>query len=140
MLVLFFLKQISACDCCKVKSRTVRAVCCADGLRVSGRGNCQADLRKARTGPAGGRRTGPPSHRSCRSAERHSGGDRRILRPGRAKAGCAYVTVTCRVRHVSVPEQTLVMEDRTEIPMEDVVSINWLIGAILHKKLSIKNL
>ena len=42
--------------------------------------------------------------------------------PDDRKAGGAYVTVTDRVRHVSVPEQTLVMEDGTEIPMEDVVS------------------
>ena len=43
--------------------------------------------------------------------------------PDDRKAGGAYVTVTGRVRHFSVPEQTLVMEDGTEIPMEDVVSI-----------------
>ena len=43
--------------------------------------------------------------------------------PDDRKSGGAYVTVTGRVRHVSVPEQTLVMEDGTEIPMEDVVSI-----------------
>ena len=43
--------------------------------------------------------------------------------PDDRKAGGAYVTVTGRVRHISVPEQTLVMEDGTEIPMEDVVSI-----------------
>ena len=43
--------------------------------------------------------------------------------PVKRKAGGAYVTVTGRVRHVSVPEQTLVMEDGTEIPMEDVVSM-----------------
>ena len=40
-----------------------------------------------------------------------------------ASALAQNVTVTGRVRHVSVPEQTLVMEDGTEIPMEDVVSI-----------------
>jgi len=33
------------------------------------------------------------------------------------------VTVTGRVRHISVPEKTLVMEDGTEIPMEGVISI-----------------
>ena len=43
--------------------------------------------------------------------------------PDDRKAGGAYVTVTGRVRHVSVPEQTLVMEDGTEIPMEDIVSM-----------------
>ena len=43
--------------------------------------------------------------------------------PDERKSGGAYVTVTGRVRHVSVPEQTLVMEDGTEIPMEDIVSM-----------------
>ena len=43
--------------------------------------------------------------------------------PDDRKAGGAYVTVTGRVRHVSVPEQTLVMEDGTEIPMEDIISM-----------------
>ncbi len=43
--------------------------------------------------------------------------------PDERKAGDAYVTVTGRVRHVSVPERTLVMEDGTEIPMEDVDSV-----------------
>ena len=39
------------------------------------------------------------------------------------KSGGAYVTVTGRVRHVSVPENTLVMEDGTVIPIEDVDSV-----------------
>ena len=43
--------------------------------------------------------------------------------PDDRKAGGAYVTVTGRVRHISVPEKTLVMEDGTEIPMEDIVSM-----------------
>ena len=43
--------------------------------------------------------------------------------PDDRKAGGAYVTVTGRVRHISVPEKTLVMEDGTEFPLEDVVSI-----------------
>ena len=43
--------------------------------------------------------------------------------PDDRKAGGAYVTVTGRVRHVSVPEQTLVMEDGTEIPLDEVVSL-----------------
>ena len=42
--------------------------------------------------------------------------------PDERKAGGAYVTVTGVVRHISVPEKTLVMEDGTVIPMEDVVS------------------
>ena len=43
--------------------------------------------------------------------------------PDERKAGGAYVTVTGRVRHISVPERTLVMEDGTVIPIEDVVSV-----------------
>ena len=43
--------------------------------------------------------------------------------PDERKAGGAYVTVIGRVRHISVPEKTLVMEDGTEIPMEDVDSV-----------------
>ena len=43
--------------------------------------------------------------------------------PDERKAGGAYVTVIGRVRHISVPEKTLVMEDGTEFPLEDVVSI-----------------
>ena len=40
-----------------------------------------------------------------------------------ANTGGAYVTVTDRVRHISVPEKTLVMEDGMAIPLEDVVSV-----------------
>ncbi len=43
--------------------------------------------------------------------------------PDDRKAGGAYVTVTGRVRHISVPERTLVMEDGTVIPLDDVVSV-----------------
>ena len=43
--------------------------------------------------------------------------------PDDRKAGGAYVSVTGRVRHVSVPEKTLVLEDGTVIQLEDVVSI-----------------
>ena len=43
--------------------------------------------------------------------------------PDDRKAGGAYVTVTGRARHISVPEKTLVMEDGTVIPLEDIVSI-----------------
>ena len=43
--------------------------------------------------------------------------------PDDRKAGGAYVTVNGRVRHVSVPEKTLVMEDGTVIPMDDVDSV-----------------
>lgn len=42
--------------------------------------------------------------------------------PDDRKAGGAYVTVTGRMRHISVAKMTLVM-DGTEIPMEDVVSV-----------------
>ena len=43
--------------------------------------------------------------------------------PDERKAGGAYVTVTGRVRNISVPERLLVMEDETVIPLEDVVSV-----------------
>ena len=43
--------------------------------------------------------------------------------PDRPKSGGAYVIVTGVVRHISVPEKTLVMEDGTVIPMEDVDSV-----------------
>ncbi len=43
--------------------------------------------------------------------------------PDERKAGGAYVTVTGVARHISVAEKTLVMEDGTEIPLEDVASI-----------------
>ena len=43
--------------------------------------------------------------------------------PADQKSSGAYVTVTGRVRHISIPEKTLVMEDGTEIPMEDVNSV-----------------
>ena len=44
--------------------------------------------------------------------------------PDDRKAGGAYVTVTGRVRHISVPEKTLVMEDGTVIPLDDVSLIS----------------
>ena len=43
--------------------------------------------------------------------------------PDERKAGGAYVTVTGRVRNISVSERLLVMEYGTAIPMEDVVSV-----------------
>ena len=43
--------------------------------------------------------------------------------PDERKAGGAYVTVTGRVRNISISERLLVMENGTEIPMDDVVSI-----------------
>ena len=43
--------------------------------------------------------------------------------PDDRKAGGAYVSVTRRVRHISVPERTLVMEDGMVIPLDDVVSL-----------------
>ena len=39
------------------------------------------------------------------------------------RTGSAYVVVTGRVRHISIPERTLVMEDGTVIPIEDVDSV-----------------
>jgi len=44
--------------------------------------------------------------------------------PDERKAGGAYVTVTGRVRHVSLPERVLVMEDGTVVGLEDVVSMS----------------
>ena len=43
--------------------------------------------------------------------------------PDGRKSGGAYVTVNGRVRHISVPEKTLVMEDGTVIPMDDVTAL-----------------
>jgi len=43
--------------------------------------------------------------------------------PDDRKAGGAYVTVTGRVRHISVSEMLLVMEDGAEIPLKDVDSV-----------------
>ena len=40
------------------------------------------------------------------------------------KAGGAYVTVTGRVRHISVPERTLLMEDGTVILIDDIAALN----------------
>ena len=45
--------------------------------------------------------------------------------PDERKAGGAYVTITGRVRHISVPEKTLVMEDGAVIPLDDIVSIDF---------------
>ena len=44
--------------------------------------------------------------------------------PDDRKAGGTYVTITGRVRHVSVPEKTLVMEDGTVIGLEDIAAIS----------------
>ena len=44
--------------------------------------------------------------------------------PDGRKAGGAYVTVTGRVRHISVPEKTLVMEDGAVIALEDIATIS----------------
>lgn len=43
--------------------------------------------------------------------------------PDERKSGGAYVTVTGVVRHISIAERALVMENGTEIPMEDVDSV-----------------
>ena len=43
--------------------------------------------------------------------------------PDERKAGGAYVTMTGVVRHISVAEKTLVMEDGTVISLEDVDSV-----------------
>lgn len=44
--------------------------------------------------------------------------------PDERKSGGAYVTVTGRVRHISVPEKTLAMEDGTVIGLEDIAAIS----------------
>ena len=46
-----------------------------------------------------------------------------VFVPDEWHAGGVYVTVTGRVRHVSVPEKTLVMADGTDIDLEDVVAM-----------------
>ncbi|MBR4664079.1 MAG: hypothetical protein IKO93_09415 [Lentisphaeria bacterium] len=43
--------------------------------------------------------------------------------PDERKSGGAYVTVTGVVRHISIAERVLVMDDGTVIPMEDVDSV-----------------
>ena len=43
--------------------------------------------------------------------------------PDERKSGGAYVTVTGRLRHVSLPEKVLVMEDGTVIPMDDIAAL-----------------
>jgi len=43
--------------------------------------------------------------------------------PDARKSGGAYVTMTGVVRHISIAERLLVMEDGTEIPMDDIASI-----------------
>ena len=42
--------------------------------------------------------------------------------PDKRKAGSMYVSVTCVVRNISVPERLPVMEDGT-IPMDDIVAV-----------------
>ena len=44
--------------------------------------------------------------------------------PDDRKAGGAYVTVTGRVRHISVSERLLVMEDGVVIALEDIATIS----------------
>ena len=44
--------------------------------------------------------------------------------PDERKSGGAYVTVTDRVRHVSLPKKTLVMEDGAVIALEDIATIS----------------
>ena len=44
--------------------------------------------------------------------------------PDERKAGGAYVTVTDRVRHISVSEKVLVMEDGVDIALEDIATIS----------------
>ena len=46
------------------------------------------------------------------------------FKPDERKAGGAYVTMTGVVRHISVPEKTLVMEDGAVIALEDIATIS----------------
>ena len=39
------------------------------------------------------------------------------------RTGSAYVVVTGRVRHISIPERTLVMEDGTAIALDDIAAL-----------------
>lgn len=43
--------------------------------------------------------------------------------PDERKSGGAYVTMTGVVRHISIAERVLVMEDETVIPLEDIDSV-----------------
>ena len=43
--------------------------------------------------------------------------------PDDRKAGGAYVTISGRVRHISFPERTLVMEDGTVIALDDIAAL-----------------
>ena len=43
--------------------------------------------------------------------------------PDERKAGGAYVSVTGVVRNISIAERLLVMEDGSEIPLEDIDSV-----------------
>ena len=43
--------------------------------------------------------------------------------PDERKSGGAYVTVTDRVRHVSVPEKVLVMEDGKFIISDEIIKL-----------------
>ena len=43
--------------------------------------------------------------------------------PDERKSGGAYVTETGVVRHISIAERLLVMEDGSEIPLEDIDSV-----------------
>jgi len=43
--------------------------------------------------------------------------------PDERKSGGAYVTVTGVVRHISITERVLVMDDGTVIPMEDIFAL-----------------
>ena len=46
--------------------------------------------------------------------------------PDERKSGGAYVTVTSVVRHISVPDKVLVMEDGTVIGLENIAAISGL--------------
>lgn len=41
--------------------------------------------------------------------------------PGKRKAGRAYVSATGVVKNISAAKRTLVMEDKTAIPLDDIM-------------------
>ena len=45
--------------------------------------------------------------------------------PDERKTGGAYAPVAGRVRHVSLSEMVLVVEDGTVVDLEDVVALRW---------------
>ena len=49
-----------------------------------------------------------------------------VFVPDEFKQGGAYTRITGIVKKIDPVEQTVILEDRTEIPMDDIVSVNSL--------------